>query len=342
MLNLLDSFIESETIMGKSYFFLVIVFLLIMTGCSKDNNPVNTTNKGIIAGKVTDQTSGEAIEGASISTYPATTNVISNNTGNYTISDVETGIYSLTVTMNGYVSNTSNVKVTAGQTSVVNIALLPTPVPDPLASFNYGGSMVTPAVITFTNTSQNANSYLWEFGDGTTSTITNPSKTYNSKGTYNVKLTATNTSTGKSNQTSQNIVITPGKVFLQRVIVDQFPFTNSGGVGWDIGSGPDLFFTIIDSVKNNVYKVGTYYEDLTPSSLPVQWVLSPELEFLKSSWNKTFYINLWDYDPLDDDDEIGFTNGFKITQQISASYPTTVSIQNTNGTIKVRLILRWQ
>jgi PKD repeat protein len=333
---------ESETIMRKSYFFLVIVSLLLIIGCGKDDNPVNTTNKGIISGKVTDQSSGVAIEGASISTYPTTTNVISNNSGIYAIYDVEAGIYSITVTSNGYVTSTSNVNVIAGQTLVVNIALLPTPVADPLASFNYGGSTVTPANITFTNTSQNANSYLWEFGDGTTSTATNPSKNYNTKGTYIVKLTATNTSTGKSNQTSQNIVITPGKVFLQRVIVDQFPFTNSGGVGWDIGSGPDLFFTIIDSVKNNVYTVGTYYDDLTPSALPVQWVLSPELEFLKSSWNKTFYINLWDYDPLDDDDEIGFTNGFKITQQISANYPTTVSLQNTSGTIKVRLILRWQ
>lgn len=126
------------------------------------------------------------------------------------------------------------------------------------------------------------------------------------------------------------------------VIVDQFPFTVNGGVSWDIGSGPDLFFTIIDSVKNTVYQVGNYYENLTPSSLPVQWDLSPELEFLTSSWNKTYFINLWDYDPLDANDDIGFTNGFKITQQISANYPTTVSLQNTSGTIKVRLLLRWQ
>ncbi len=45
--------------------------------------------------------------------------------------------------------------------------------------------------VTFLNTSENADSYMWDFGDGTTSTEINPIKIYGT-GTYTVKLTAKN------------------------------------------------------------------------------------------------------------------------------------------------------
>ncbi len=44
----------------------------------------------------------------------------------------------------------------------------------------------------FTNLSTGAITYLWDFGDGQTSTLTNPSYQYNATGTYNVCLVATN------------------------------------------------------------------------------------------------------------------------------------------------------
>jgi len=46
--------------------------------------------------------------------------------------------------------------------------------------------------VTFTNTSVNAVSYVWDFGDGETSPEANPVHTYAGTGTYNVKLSATN------------------------------------------------------------------------------------------------------------------------------------------------------
>ena len=44
----------------------------------------------------------------------------------------------------------------------------------------------------FTNNSVNADSYLWEFGDGTTSTEKNPIHIFDSAKIYRIKLTATN------------------------------------------------------------------------------------------------------------------------------------------------------
>lgn len=48
----------------------------------------------------------------------------------------------------------------------------------------------SPQTVAFENRSSNANGYLWYFGDGTTSTLENPTHTYNNQGDYTVKLVA--------------------------------------------------------------------------------------------------------------------------------------------------------
>ncbi|REJ85288.1 MAG: PKD domain-containing protein [Bacteroidetes bacterium] len=59
----------------------------------------------------------------------------------------------------------------------------------PTASFTYQNSVgCGPLTVSFTNTSQNFVSCLWVFGDGNTSTATNPVHTYNNSGTFNVTL----------------------------------------------------------------------------------------------------------------------------------------------------------
>ncbi|HWB63079.1 MAG TPA: C10 family peptidase, partial [Chitinophagales bacterium] len=59
----------------------------------------------------------------------------------------------------------------------------------------------------FTNTSTHAGSYLWDFGDGTTSTTESPSHSYNAYGAYTVKLIATNQCGQDSIIKSQAVVI---------------------------------------------------------------------------------------------------------------------------------------
>ena len=62
--------------------------------------------------------------------------------------------------------------------------------------------------IQFNNLSNNALTYLWNFGDGTTSTLMNPTKIYNAIGNYIVKLTAYNGTTQHIFQTIINVSIT--------------------------------------------------------------------------------------------------------------------------------------
>lgn len=59
----------------------------------------------------------------------------------------------------------------------------------PTSSFTHAQSGLT---FTFTNTSTNATSYIWNFGDGITSTLVNPTHTYSLPGSYVVTLSADN------------------------------------------------------------------------------------------------------------------------------------------------------
>ena len=69
----------------------------------------------------------------------------------------------------------------------------------PVSSFTFSGANKSaPAEVEFTNISQNATTFLWEFGDGTNSTEKNTKHTYATAGTYAVKLTAYN---GKNSNT---------------------------------------------------------------------------------------------------------------------------------------------
>ncbi|WP_234462564.1 GEVED domain-containing protein [Adhaeribacter terrigena] len=63
----------------------------------------------------------------------------------------------------------------------------------PAVAFSVNNQVTCSPTVQFQNLTQNgATSYLWHFGDGTTSTAANPSHTYVATGTYTVKLKACN------------------------------------------------------------------------------------------------------------------------------------------------------
>jgi len=69
----------------------------------------------------------------------------------------------------------------ATATTVINV------VPSPIASFNYS---LNGATVTIINSSINATSWNWAFGDGGTSTLENPSHTYLTNGNFVITLIA--------------------------------------------------------------------------------------------------------------------------------------------------------
>lgn len=79
------------------------------------------------------------------------------------------------------------------------------PGPKPTAGFS---TAVDGLKVTFTNASEDATSYAWDFGDGGTSTEQNPVHTYAADGVYTVKLTSTNANGSTTAQ--QDVTVTSG------------------------------------------------------------------------------------------------------------------------------------
>lgn len=96
-----------------------------------------------------------------------------------------------------------NVSLTATDNNgLTDVSTMEVPVGFPIASFSFEALKTK---VTFTNGSVNASSYLWDFGDGTTSTEANPVHIFSGEGTYTVTLKAIDGS--DENSVSQDIYV---------------------------------------------------------------------------------------------------------------------------------------
>ncbi len=77
----------------------------------------------------------------------------------------------------------------------------------PEVGFDVEGSMCVNTDLQFSNSSLADAAYLWDFGEGTTSTDTNPIHSYTSSGPFTVWLWVTASSSGCKDSTSQELVI---------------------------------------------------------------------------------------------------------------------------------------
>ncbi|MFY0673578.1 MAG: PKD domain-containing protein [Bacteroidia bacterium] len=75
----------------------------------------------------------------------------------------------------------------------------------PSAVADFAGNDVGGQKVEFTNSSTNADSYTWDFGDGNTSNDMAPTHWYKEDGTYTVKLTATNRCGNNESSSSVNV-----------------------------------------------------------------------------------------------------------------------------------------
>lgn len=82
-------------------------------------------------------------------------------------------------------------------------------IPQVIADFNATptNSCSAPTIVQFSNTSVNASSFIWDFGDGNTSTQNDPTHTYTAVGTYDVQLIATGGACGSDTMTKTAFIV---------------------------------------------------------------------------------------------------------------------------------------
>ena len=108
--------------------------------------------------------------------------------GNY-YRPIAAGNYAVTFSAPGYISQTIN-NVQVGSNPLELMVALQPALPNPAFASDAGNSCGS--AVQFTDLTGSASSWLWSFGDGSTSTEQNPYHVYTATGMYDVALTVTN------------------------------------------------------------------------------------------------------------------------------------------------------
>lgn len=85
------------------------------------------------------------------------------------------------------------------------------------------------ASVHFTNSSTGAVSYLWDFGDGTTSTLANPTHVYTTEGIYDVSLTATSSYGCVTSITKEEYIYVNNLIIANTILKNPTCFGKSNG-----------------------------------------------------------------------------------------------------------------
>jgi hypothetical protein len=196
-------------------------------------------------------------------------------------------------------------------------------------SANTTSSCALPAAVQFTNTTANGASYSWTFGDGTGSTLTNPTHNYTQGGTFTVKLVALGCSGGKDSvvKTSYITISAPtvptvagagrcgsGSVTLSANGVGTINWYNSAAADTIQGTGTSFITPIITTTTN----------DHAASSIPQ----SPVSGGPDSTLGPGSYLNFSHYLIFDASDGLTIQS---VDVYASGSGARTIELQSSTG-----------
>jgi gliding motility-associated-like protein len=180
------------------------------------------------------------------------------------------------------VAGTYSVTISRGNCSTETISMVVPPIyQNPIAAFRaeprLPSKLAIPIKVSFFNESKDANAYLWDFGDGNTSTDTNPEHIYTSIGNFDVTLTVFKSSVcsasivkGQFMISANNILFVPNTftpnndavndefvISITNIKTYRIQIFNRYGVPLFISN--DIFDHWKGFYKNEILPVGTYY-----------------------------------------------------------------------------------
>lgn len=164
-----------------------------------DNETVTFTSESVNASEW-DWSFGEGASPAS-----------ANTAGPHNVSYTTPGLKTVLLTINGSLTETKE--------NYIEVFT------NPVADFEFSGMDFT---VDFINNSTNADSYIWDFGDGNTSTEENPTHTYLTGGSYMVALQAFNSICMDDNTYEVQLPLVGLNVLPQSNAVELFPNPNNG------------------------------------------------------------------------------------------------------------------
>ncbi len=174
------------------------------------------------------------------------------------------GTYTATLTA-------SNGNGTSSTSAVITVLQPVLPVADFSSNVSSGNA---PLTVQFTDLSQNAAAWNWDFGDGASSTEQNPSHTYSTAGTYTVTLEASNANGTDSKSSTITVLrqpVPPVADFSSSVTEGYAPLTvqftdlsqNAAEWSWDFGDGAS---SSEQSPSHTYSAAGSYTVTLTVSN----------------------------------------------------------------------------
>lgn len=184
----------------------------------------------------------------------------------------------------------------------------------PQASFSY--QVKQPLSVALTNTSTNATSYVWDFGDGKSSTEKNPIHRYDSKGVYKIKLTAK--ASGLTDIFSSNVTIeNPTKIYISGFKVSKIPYQNQY-----------YYIKVIDDDFFTTTWVKTKHFLLSNANLPYSYMLANPVLMDGLSEDNYYMMQLWySTTSTGTGTKVG---DFKMTKAQILAYPDALTGTNDN------------
>lgn len=214
----------------------------------------------------------------------------------------------------------------------------------PVADFTWKGKMRTDGQIDLINLSVNADRFRWRFPNGAISSQINPSTIIYWTGKQPVTLIAYNTETSREDSLTREILIHPGSVYLDSVIVEGIPFNNRDGASWDELTGPDLYFVLHRPGNyNETWSFDYVFNDCQEDQLPIGWHFTNYGYYLPD-WNFNYQLDIIDKDTRisapDYNEIIGIVH-FRV-RDLTGNDDYDKSITLISGSTKVRIVVRWE
>lgn len=183
----------------------------------------------------------------------------------------------------------------------------------------------------FKNNSLNASTYLWDFGDGNTSTMMEPSHTYTMEGSYTVSLTASNAQNDMSMASTTVDIAQPSAIFVDNPSFDDEADRDDNRIVWrnsSLEADADIVFGASDFVlqTSTTARTGNYsgkLPTLENSSKPRRWLY----QAIPVEANKDYKISGW---IRNKDMAVGSNVNFAI---YDAPFNTAATIGNLNSII---------